>query len=828
MAEDVQGRQEVKKRTGHKRLWQVLGALAVLAALLIVPPLVSLNHYQKRIAALVSSSLGRPVRMSGVSARLLPLPAFKLTDLTVEEDPAYGSEPVLHASTVTASIRLLALWRGKLELSRISVDEASVNLVRMPDGRWNVNWLFGRAAAQAGAGASARRQHLPYLRATNSRINIKMGAEKLPFSLTDTDLSLWETRADEWRLELKGQPSRTDLNLNQGDTGIVELKATAHNAASLKQMPVRLDLEWREAQLGQLARLMLGRDPGWRGDLRGNLHLEGTAEAADVKTRLRATGVHREEFAPASPLDFDANCGFRYHYAGHAIENLSCDSPLGSGRVRISGNLPGPGRGQLTAELDKIPVAAGLDALRTVRSGVAAGLEAAGTVSGRLEYVRQPEASQPEPEEIKKKAAAKSPAVETGPLTGALTVDGFKLSGGGLSQPLTADKIVLNAVAGHPAALAGEASFGLGGATPVAVNFRLTARRYQVEWHGPASVARAKELAQAGIFQSGGLLEALAGDPLSMELTAEGPWMPAEETGSAAQGDSLTGSVQLRNASWSSASLVNPVEIGQATLHLDEEGAHWDPVAFSYGPLKGTATVNLATHCTDCVPHLEVSFNELDAATLQAALLGAQKKGTLISEILAKLHPAAPTTWPRLAGTVKAESLKVGPVALHKATVAFAMNASGAEIDSLEGELFGGRVHLSGTVRPGDKPAYALNGTAEKLNPTAVGQLLGQHWSGGELKIAGKLAMAGYTGDDLAGSAKGALHLEWTRGSANSEPALKRFARWTADAAIGSGRVAIGQNEVETGKTRSSVEGSVNLSLPPKASFVQPKRSTQK
>lgn len=824
MAEDVQGRQEAKKRTGPKRLWQVLGALAVLAALLIVPPLVSLKHYQKRIAALVSSSLGRPVRMSGVSARLLPLPAFKLTDLTVEEDPAYGNEPVLHASTVTASIRLLALWRGKLELSRISVDEASVNLVRMPDGRWNVNALFGRAAAQAGAGAAARQQHLPYLRATNSRINIKMGAEKLPFSLTDTDLSLWEAKPDEWRLELKGQPSRTDLNLNQGDTGIVELKATAHNAPSLKQMPVRLDLEWREAQLGQLTRLVLGRDPGWRGDLRGNLHLEGTAEAADVKTRLRATGVHREEFAPASPLDFDANCGFRYHYSAHAVENLSCDSPLGSGRVRISGGLPGPGRAELTAELDKIPVAAGLDALRTVRSGVAAGLEAAGTVSGRLEYLRQPEASQTEPMPVTKKTVSRSQAVTPGPLSGALTVEGFKLSGGGLSQPLAVDKIVLNAVAGHPAALAGEASFGLGGATPVAVNFRLMARRYQVEWHGAASVARAKELARAGIFQSGGVLEALTGDALSMELTAEGPWMPAEETGSAAQGDSLTGSVQLRNASWSSAALVNPVEIGQATLHLDEEGAHWDPVAFSYGPLKGTATVNLAAHCEACAPRLDVSFNELDAATLQAALLGARKKGTLISEILAKLHPTPAAGWPRLEGTVKAESLKVGPVTLHKATANFTMNAAGVEIGSFESELLGGRAHLTGSIRPGDKPAYALSGTVEKVSPAAMGQLLGQRWSGGELKIDGKLAMAGYTGDDLAGSAKGALHLEWRRGSANSAPALKRFANWTADASIGSGRVAIGQNEVVTGGAKSAVEGSVSLSLPPKASFAPTKR----
>ena len=46
----------------------------------------------------MSNSLGRPVRMSGVELRLLPRPGFVITDLTVEEDPSYGAEPVLHAS----------------------------------------------------------------------------------------------------------------------------------------------------------------------------------------------------------------------------------------------------------------------------------------------------------------------------------------------------------------------------------------------------------------------------------------------------------------------------------------------------------------------------------------------------------------------------------------------------------------------------------------------------------------------------------------------------------------------------------------------------------
>ena len=148
MTEDAELRQRK-----HRRLWLALAAVSVLLAVLIVPPLVSINRYKSQITSLMAASLGRPVRLSSVELRLLPRPGFVLTDLSVEEDPAYGAEPILHANTVIAYFRLLSLWRGRLEIGRISVDEASLNLVRTEAGRWNLDSLFRTAAAQAGSAA---------------------------------------------------------------------------------------------------------------------------------------------------------------------------------------------------------------------------------------------------------------------------------------------------------------------------------------------------------------------------------------------------------------------------------------------------------------------------------------------------------------------------------------------------------------------------------------------------------------------------------------------------------------------------------------------------
>ena len=64
-----------------------------------------------------------------------------------------------------------------------------------------------------------------------------------------------------------------------------------------------------------------------------------------------------------------------YHYSARAIEKLVCDSPLGEGRLRMEGDLPGGGQPKLSVELEKIPAQAMLDALRTVRQELGQGLK---------------------------------------------------------------------------------------------------------------------------------------------------------------------------------------------------------------------------------------------------------------------------------------------------------------------------------------------------------------------------------------------------------------------------------------------------------------------
>jgi AsmA family/AsmA-like C-terminal region len=891
----------------NRRTWlrAVLAAGAVLLLALVLPPLVSVNHYKARITDLISRSLGRPVRLSSVEMRLLPWPGFVLYDLNVAEDPAYGAEPVLHANKVTASIRLFSLWRGRVEIGSISVDEASLNVVRAGPGLWNLDPLFRTAAAQAGPRSGAASPvGLPTLEATDSRIDFKNGAEKLPFSLVNADLTVWQANPGEWRVRLRGQPARTDVSLYLEDTGEVRMEASVRRGPALREMPLHLDLDWREAQFGQLARLVTGSDSGWRGDLTGEMHVDGTADAAHVAMRLRAAGVHREEFVPVSPLDFDANCNFLYHYTARSLENLVCDSPLGDGRIHLTGEKPSADAPpHLAVELTRIPVGAILDALRTLRSGLEPDLEAEGFVSGKIVYAEHNAATAPASKTSGRHPQKNAP-VESGPLTGSLTVTNLVLTGGGLTRPIQSPRIVLTPVpapllAGvtpshvpprsspSPAppanastndALAGTVAIPAGGAIPLTFALRFSTSGYEIAVHGQAAIPRAREIAHAAGIPATAALESLAGDAIAVDLVAAGAWIPPQEIlfsepappGSAEPAplpltappgsDSLTGTVTLHDVNWKADYLASHLTISEATLHLDPGALRWDPIVFVYGPVKGAATLTLPESCTlqpgtlcpaQPAPAFSLAFADLDAASLETALLGARTPGTLLSTLIDRLHPSTAPPWPHAQGTVTADSLDLGPVTLEKISAGLEIRPDGADLSSFSADLLGGRVQLTGTLdKPAtdqDKPSYSFTGDFQDVDARSLGEFIGLRWMGSPVNGSGNVDLAGYTGADLAASAKGSLHIEARYGSIDSrtgaaaraqsdeEPdgikapdALAHFDRLTADAAIADGAVTLGPNQFVSAGRKRSVAASVTLADPPDVSFEASKPSVAK
>ena len=581
-----------------------------------------------------------------------------------------------------------------------------------------------------------------------------------------------------------------------------------------------------------------------------------------MTTRLRATGVHRAEFAPAIPLDFDANCAFAYHYSARELDNLACDSPLGDGHLRLVGSLPGNSQPKVSLELQRIPAQAILDALRTVRSEVGVGLAADGSLSGQLTYdkaapppiVQTPRATD---HRGRKAANTRLATVVPDPLTGSIALDGFKLSGGSLTQPVQVQKVVLEPAAGADGqgeVLTGIASLPAGSPTPLVFTVHLTLSGYLVTMRGAGTPARVRQLAHAAGLTEAGALDAIAGDPVTVDLAIGGPWLPAPEEALAESGGESSrhehGTQPARPNPTGSREplpffttpigrpsvLPTAVVISQATLHLSGGTYDWDPVAFVYGPLKGLARVQIPARCAaaeHCLPTVNLDFPSLDAAELQSALLGSEEKGTLLSTVIARLTPSSTHPWPALHGTLKAGSLVLGPVTLQSFAADLKLSSNVAEINAIDAGLLGGQIHITGEVGNGEKPSYKLEGSFQNLNAGELCRVLALKCTGAGFDGEGKLELAGYQGKDLATSAKGTLHFVWKKGGVAGRvsspdatpPALAHFDSWTADADIAGGVVTLKDNEVQQGKRSSSANVSVTFAEPPKVTFVPAKTS---
>lgn len=811
----------------HTRVWLALSVLAILLILIFVPPLVSIARYKNRVTEAISTSLHRPVRLSSVELRILPRPGFVLTDFTVQEDPVYGYEPVLHANTVMAYIRLSSLWRGKLQISRISVDEASLNIVHAANGRWNVEALFQTAASLHNSGPDTSVE-LPYMVATNSRVNVKNGIKKLPFSLVNADASLWQ-EGGTWRVRVRAQPARTDVSLDLADTGILRAEAVLKPAARLEEIPLRLDVDWRQAQLGQLSRLLFGSDEGWRGDLTGEVHVDGTPQSAKVVSRLRAAGVHRAEFAPAAPVDFDATCLFTLHATTQSYNDILCNSPVGQGRARLTGNIPANESPNLTLEFDRVPVQGALDALRTMRRDVDESLDAAGVVSGKISYQQR---TAPAPALGHPGHNAK-PAAPPSPLTGTFSIDGLRLSSDNLSAPIVVPKVTLEPAPSTPvapASLFANVTLIAGASSPIAVNAGIGLKGFHIALHGPASLARVRDFAHLAGVPADALSDVIDGTAV-VNLSSEAQWISEPKVTLATIGavpqranSKVDGTIVLREATWKASFLPSPVTMSSATLQIDNDTLRWDPVAFTYGTVKGTATLELPRACAEpetCPPAFTAHLDSLSAADLQALLAGSRGKGTLLSSVLARFKSSNAGQWPQIKGGIQVDALALDPFTLKDVRADLRFTATGTEVSAFEGKLLGGTVNGTASLEPGNKPGYTVKATFTEFNPQQVAQLIGQRWSGGTISGDADLTMNGLTSADLGASAKGTLHFDWRNGAAaaSAPAALARFDRWTGEAAIANGEVALGNNDAQRGNHKTTVQATVKLGTPAKLTF---------
>jgi hypothetical protein len=317
----------------------VLVIVIVVLLGVFLPPNINGTRFRDRLAPALSAALGRQVKMGQVKYRLLPRPGFDIYDFQVADDPQLSAEPLLSCGKVTADLRLTSLWQGRLEIANLKLTDdlapPSLNLV-YSNRHWNLEPLLLRVGQVPSAPTAKRRAdqrpRFPYIEASNGRINLKLGPEKTPFTLANTDFAFWLAAEDVWHLRLEGKPVRTDMNLT--DTGVIKLEGDLRRSRELQDIPAKLELSWERAQLGQFSSLVLGHDGGWRGGLNASAQLSGTLGNLHVIAAGDLSHFRRFDINRDSMPQLRTRCLGDFI---HANLEMKCDTPLSIGGLFLTG-----------------------------------------------------------------------------------------------------------------------------------------------------------------------------------------------------------------------------------------------------------------------------------------------------------------------------------------------------------------------------------------------------------------------------------------------------------------------------------------------------------
>jgi hypothetical protein len=518
-------------------------ALAILVVLALVfgPPLVNVSRFQRRIATSISNSLGRPVHLDRVSLNLLPLPGFTIQNLVVGEDPAFGAEPIIRANQVRATLRFSSLWRRQIEFSTISFSDPSVNLVHTSNGRWNIEGILEQASrietaptAQRRAGPAPR---FPYIEATGARLNFKEDQEKLPFSLIDSEFALWLPDPHQWHFRLRARPTRTDTSVS--DTGTIELESTLSATPAPGQVPINLQGQWRNAQLGQATLVLFGHDAGFRGEMNLSANIRGTLAESAVTARLRLSDARRADFVPDHPLNAEAECFATATHLFHAFDDLRCSWPPAASAstpaIALTGSIPDIRRlrdSRLQIGTSGLPASTLISWLHLASPRAPAGLTATGTLSGSLSYNALGEGDNQWRGDL-----TLHDATLTTPDTGhdSLLTGNILLRSAAAQPPETPPRHrrTLQPTSPNPSGFQlAPTSLALGGREPATLEGHIDIEGYTLRLTGMATADRLQALARAIPALGDGLAEALppkssmdrSAGPFDLDLTTTRAW----------------------------------------------------------------------------------------------------------------------------------------------------------------------------------------------------------------------------------------------------------------------------------------------------------------
>jgi len=807
-----------KGRVGARSI--LVMVVGLILAGLVVPPWINVSRYRTRIAESISRSLGRPVRIGSISLRLLPQPGFDLSNLAIGDDPAISYEPILLAAEVNASLRLSSLWRGQFEIARLHLKYPSLNLARSPNGEWNLEsllWQASRVQTAPTTSSPERRPRFPYIEAEAGRINFKFGLEKSFFAFTEADFALWSPSENEWRMRLRARPFRTDTNIS--DTGWVRAEGSFRRAELLRDIPMQMRINWSNGQLGQITKLIYGRDRGWRGGAQFNALLEGTP--ADL--RISASGsVHdfrRYDISRGEALGLEAKCTGKFSSTDRTFRDLNCQMPFQQGFLTVEGEVTGPQLRpyNLRIGLKDIPANAVTALLRHAKRALPDDLTAGGAINGSFSGRRGSNDAQGK---WSGNGTARAVVLRSATLGKDLEIGTLRFLAGSNSSAASSGA---TSAEGRNRLVFDTFAIPLGGSAPVLASGWISLTGNSLRLQGDAELARLLQAGRTVGIAVPGLK--FSGTISRLDLRLRGDW-----AGFAIVRPS--GRAQLRNGTVEIPGIANPVQLQSAQVEIADSQLIFRAIAGQIGKIGFSGEARVPRSCDD--PQMrsaampEVAVASGDGCSSEFDL---QADTVTLDDLNAQFNPFSNVPWYKVfgpggssklvsaqaSGRIVVRRLVLRQLTLSRLVSGFRLENGRLGLNDVRADLLGGSQTGQWMADfTGQEPVYSGGGTVANLSVAQLAGLLRTPLGSGTVSANYQVTLKGWGAGDLWSSAAGMADFNWRNGSWRNVQlgrAPAQFSSFSGRLALAEGKFEINPGKMQTPSGAFVVNGSISNGL---------------
>jgi len=657
-------------------------------------PKISADQYREPIRAALDAALGRKVEFSAVNFRLLPFPGFTITNLYVSEDPTVGAEPAAYVETVRAIPRFLSLFSGRLALSSVDLEGATITLARAEPNS-GVRWNFA---------SMIRPTHtadFPALHMRSGRINFKFGDTKSIFYLLDTDVDLWPPSSNgfPWTVRVHAQPARTDRPAR----GFGYFSARGQWRRS--DNSVTLDVKLEQSELGDMLTLFEGHESGVLGEIHGDAHLAGPMSRVGIRGRLTVDNIHGWSEAPPGGNAWPVWLSGYVDANGQMIDVRATLAQRGASpvdvRYRVSDYLGQPQWG-VTAVFNRMPVAPLVAVAHNLGIRIPNGVEISGLADGAASYAM--------PQGLPR-------------LDGQIAISNLKIATPG-SPGLQVDPATLRlegkSVALGPATMSNAA----GELATVGIGYDIATGRAtaSVSTTGMSIASLRRQISAVGL-------------PILGQATS-GSW-----SGSLTWADQWTGDIRVTGADI-------PFEAFAEPLHIETAEASIEGAAISVKHIEVTAAGMQASGDYQYQPgavrphRFRMNIARADAAALEKLFLPALRRGSFLNYAFNFGRPPQPEwlTAMRADGTIQAGEIDFGDAAVKKVRARLLWDGYLVRLADVQSTVGGGK--FAGDI--------AIDLSQREPRYRIPGLLTGMPWKTGKMDVEGEAVTYGFGANLLA------------------------------------------------------------------------------